>query len=128
MKLVIVRGLPGSGKSTYAKSLGIFHVEQDMYFMQDGKYNYSKDELKNAVSWCKYTVENALKYGLDVVVSNTFTRKWELDYYINLSIKYRAKCQIVCMKNDFGNIHDIPKEVLTNMELRWETIEGEAML
>lgn len=41
MKVKILRGLPGSGKSTYAKKLaeeGWLHFENDMYFMKNGKY------------------------------------------------------------------------------------------
>ena len=34
--LYIVRGIPGSGKSTFAKSLGGTHFETDMFFMVVG--------------------------------------------------------------------------------------------
>jgi adenylate kinase family enzyme len=31
--LYIVRGIPGSGKSTFAKTLGGIHIEADQYFV-----------------------------------------------------------------------------------------------
>ena len=40
-ELVLVRGLPGSGKSTYARSLGYPNFEADMFFIKDGKYVYN---------------------------------------------------------------------------------------
>ena len=40
-KLIIIRGLPGSGKSTFAKSLNCTHFETDMYFTDsEGNYNF----------------------------------------------------------------------------------------
>ena len=47
--LYIVRGIPGSGKSTFAKSLGGTHFEADMFFMKDGEYKFDmfKFELKS---------------------------------------------------------------------------------
>jgi predicted kinase len=43
--LTIVRGLPGSGKSTYAKSLNVFHIEADMFCMKDGKYEFDAERV-----------------------------------------------------------------------------------
>lgn len=49
--LVIIRGIPGSGKSTLAKKYikkGFIHLENDMYFMKNGRYHWSKEELPHA--------------------------------------------------------------------------------
>lgn len=37
-KLIVVRGLPGSGKTTFAKSFGCFHVKNDCYHYHCGEY------------------------------------------------------------------------------------------
>jgi predicted kinase len=37
-ELFLLRGLPGAGKSTLAKSLGGSHMEADKYFMDKGEY------------------------------------------------------------------------------------------
>ncbi len=55
-ELVLIRGLPGSGKSTMAKDLatqGYLHFEADMYFELDGHYRYDASCIREAHSWCQ---------------------------------------------------------------------------
>ena len=59
-RLILVRGLPGSGKTTFAKSLGIFHVEQDMRCMIDGEYKWSKDRVSDSVRFCRTAAKLAM--------------------------------------------------------------------
>lgn len=118
--LYIVRGLPGSGKSTYAKSLGIPHFEADMYFMQDGEYKFDASNLKRAHAWCFFHVGDKLEKGKDVVVSNTFTTVKEMQPYFNLAEMYNADVVIVEVKTQYGSIHNVPKETLAKMKARWQ--------
>ncbi len=49
--LYIVRGIPGSGKSTFAKQLvgaDFLVCEADKYFMVDGEYKFDATKLKQA--------------------------------------------------------------------------------
>ncbi len=45
--LILIRGLPGSGKTTFAKELastfGVKHYEADMFFEVDGVYKFNRD-------------------------------------------------------------------------------------
>jgi len=121
--LYIVRGIPGSGKSTFAKSLGGSHFESDMYFMQDGKYNFDPEKLKEAHNWCRHSVMDAMKLGTPkIVVSNTFTQKWEIEPYFILAeeLGYRVFSIIVENRHGGRNVHDVPESVLTKMKDRFE--------
>jgi len=58
MKLILVRGVSGSGKTTYAKKLinddpSLSHYEADMFFYTNGSYNFNPFKLKDAHAWCK---------------------------------------------------------------------------
>lgn len=120
-KLVIIRGLPGSGKSTMAAGLeGFKHYETDMYFMRDGAYHYDKDEVQEAHAWCQMQVYSALDDGNDVVVSNTFTRRWEMQPYEELAQRFGAVVLVVALTGQYTNVHGVPDEVIERMRARWE--------
>jgi predicted kinase len=122
--LHIVRGLPGSGKSTFAKTLGCFHVEADMFFVANGVYTFNPSMLNQAHAWCYSSAESAVKHGFDVVVSNTFSREWEIEPYINLTSN---NCIYRCVSK-YKSIHDIPPEAMQRMEERFEDIPGEILI
>ena len=52
-ELIIIRGLPGAGKSTLAKSLGGINIEADQYFMVDGEYKFDSSKIKLAHNYCQ---------------------------------------------------------------------------
>lgn len=119
--LYIVRGLPGSGKSTYAKSLGIPHFEADMYFYKDGVYNFKQWHLQRAHEWCLDQVVNAITLGdSDVAVSNTFTTMKEVNPYLAIKEMCEGlRIVVVDVKTAYGSIHNVPEETLAKMSARW---------
>lgn len=118
--LFIVRGLPGSGKSTFAKSLGVPHIEADMYFIQDGKYLFDPTKMAQAHAWClKETMQTLKDYG-NAVVSNTFTQLWEMEPYITFCEVMGISLEIVTTQGSWDNIHGVPQEFLSKMKDRWE--------
>ncbi len=120
MTLNLIRGLPGSGKSTYAKSLCALHLEADMYFMRDWTYQFDSAKIKDAHKWCQHATKLAMETGMDVTVSNTFCTRREIQPYLDLAKTYGYKVNLVEMKNQYGSIHNVPETVLDNMKARWE--------
>lgn len=90
MKLDILRGVSGSGKSTHAKELvkglnSSIVCSADGFFMKDGEYNFDAKLLGQAHAWCKGKVAAALELGVErVVVDNTNTAYWEYEPYLKL--------------------------------------------
>lgn len=128
MNLTIVRGLPGSGKSTYAKSLGCFRIEADMFHVHNGIYAYKQALSRNGHVFCLDMVKNAMQHHVDIVVSNTFTRQWEVAPYIDLAKSRGYDVTIVRMTKHYGNIHNVPDDTLKLMADRFEDIEGETLV
>jgi predicted kinase len=122
--LFLLRGLPGAGKSTLAKSIGGSHVEADMYFLNEqGEYKFDPAKLKDAHNWCRETAEAAMKRGADkLIVSNTFTMEWEMDAYYELAEKYSFTVFSLIVENRHGgkNVHNCPEEKVEMMKKRFE--------
>ena len=55
--LVLLRGLPGSGKSYLGHYIWTSVFEADKYFEQDGEYKFDPSKLKEAHQWCKDQVK-----------------------------------------------------------------------
>lgn len=122
-ELFLLRGLPGSGKSTLAKTLGGEHIEADMFFMKDGEYNFEPTKIKYAHSWCNDVVETWMDDSVErIIVSNTFTQKWEMDFYYKLAETYGYRVYSLIVENRHGGVneHGVPDEKLEQMRNRFE--------
>lgn len=150
-KLYIVRGLPGSGKSTYADKLVhrdndelvkkisetgdmslrsqfkiIKHWEADMFFETATHYAFDARLLRVAHQWCYSNVVKHLRNGYDVVVSNTFTTLNEMAKYLEINdLVDDVDIEIIEMKTQFKSIHNVPDEKFEQMKNRWQEIPPE---
>jgi len=124
-KIILIRGLPGSGKTTAAKEFDCFHLEADMFFVRDNIYSFNKEHIKEAHEFCQKMAETIMETGADLVVSNTFTTKKELDPYLTLAKKYNYDISVFTVVGNFKNKHNVPEEVIKKMKNRFEKIEEE---
>ena len=124
--LTLVRGLPGSGKSTYAKGLvnsTTQHLEADMYFVDDdGNYNFNPSRLREAHVWCLDRTTALLISGTNVIVTNTFTTMKEMQAYLDVAGRFGLKLDIVEMQTQYGSIHGVPEATMEKMRARWVTL------
>jgi len=120
--LTLVRGLPGAGKSTFAKLLGGIHIEADHYFMKDGEYKFDAFKLKQAHEHCRTSTEGWMMEGYNIVVSNTFTQEWEMDTYYELAEKYGYQVHSLIVENRHNGVneHGVPADKLEQMKNRFE--------
>jgi len=132
--LYIVRGIPGSGKSTFAKRLvgeDFLVCEADKYFIdkKTGEYNFDVTKIKEAHKFCQDTVETYMKDSLvndqfyrEIAVSNTFTQEWEMEEYFKLAEKYGYMVFTIIVENRHGGVnqHGVPSDKLEQMRNRFE--------
>jgi predicted kinase len=122
--LILLRGLPGSGKTTLGYAMGVTPLAADDYFYdEEGNYNFDGSKLKIAHNWCKVRTEHQMEDGIGmIVVSNTFTQEWEMESYYKLAEQYgyTVFSLIVENRHDGINEHGVPADKLEQMKNRFE--------
>jgi len=123
--LCIIRGVPGSGKSTVARQLieageYVCLFEADEYFTKDGVYQFDGSQIKAAHKACYTNVVNALTQGKRVIVANTFTRKWEFAEYVEFCNTHNILYTIMVLEPKYRNVHNVPQSTVHEMIARFE--------
>ncbi|AYV84578.1 MAG: ATP-binding protein [Hyperionvirus sp.] len=120
-ELIIMRGLPGSGKDTYAKTNYPNHelISADQYFETKDGYNFDLRRANDAHNWCFNKVCSNIKDKKNVVVCNTFIKRNDVNRYI-ASNSDKAKISVIRMKSQYKSIHNVPQDVIERMKRTME--------
>ncbi len=130
--LILVRGLPGSGKSTFANYIKFIvdedrskmnYYEADLWFDIYCGSTFTPMRLKEAHKWCQDRVELALRRGESAMVSNTSTEEWEVEAYQKIAEKTGAEFISLILENrhDGVSVHDVPETSVNRMRERFTT-------
>jgi predicted kinase len=117
-RLILIRGQPGSGKTTKAKTYqnqGYQHFEADMFYEVDGQYQFVEERLPEAHAWCLQQTRDALAAGEHVVVANVFATIEDVTPYTELGFDY----QIIEATRKGKSVHPVPAAVLKRMKDAW---------
>jgi len=119
--LIIVRGLPGAGKSKFAKLISAhpdFVCTADDFLMVNGKYEWSPEKAGGAHLKCQAKCKTLMKSNIPlIIVANTSTTERELRPYYDLAKEfgYQVFSVIVENRHEGENSHDVPEETLKKM-------------
>jgi uridine kinase len=127
--LILLRGLPGSGKTTLAKLLSenntypVFSV--DDYFTNEvtGEYIFNFQNNHLAYKQCEALTKDAMQQAIPkILVHNTFTLDWELEPYFKMTSQFNYKLFVVTVENYHGhqNVHEVSDEQLQKMAEKYK--------
>ena len=139
-RLLIVRGLPGAGKSEFARDWINHRVvardagtptvcEADDYFETSEGYQFDASQLTAAHQNCIDSVRDALVDEAQfIAVANTFSRRWEFQPYIQMAEEMGVKYYVVSLYDSGFNdrqlharcVHNVPLTTISMMRERWE--------
>jgi len=130
--LTLVRGLPGSGKTSFAGLLASNNksvvLSADDFFTKNGVYSFDPKKLPEAHNYCQMMTRIQLDNFCSVVVANTFSQRWEMEVYIRIAKEKNIRLYVSDIF-DGGltneelhkrNVHQVPLETIASMRMRWE--------
>ncbi|XP_064636315.1 NEDD4-binding protein 2-like 1 isoform X2 [Lineus longissimus] len=130
--LIMMRGCPGSGKTTLASQLKFSGVilSTDDYFTKNGRYLFRKEKIGDAHQWNQKRALEKMKGGVNpIIIDNTNTQTWEMKPYVIQGIEHGYKVEIfepnTPWKFELGelarrNSHDVPEATIKSMIERYE--------
>lgn len=134
MKVIVLSGISGAGKSTRVKKLKerfvVVVVSADDYFMKDGVYQFNPKELTQAHAACFKSFLEAIQESDPtveyLVVDNTNLSVEEISPYMLAAAAYGLEAEIQTVVAPLSvaasrNVHGVP---MTSSQNQWNKLQS----
>lgn len=123
-KLILLRGVSSSGKSTFANYLSDLDSNSviccaDDYFYREGQYCFDFAKLGEAHKTCKEKFKKAIDNKIEtIIIANTNTKPSEFSFYEEYAREngYLIISLVVEKRHENKNAHNVPQETLNRQE------------
>lgn len=137
MNLIIMRGVSGSGKSTWARELERSDkviLSTDDFFMIEDKYVFDPKKLpENHRKNQERCREHMVLKTKTIIIDNTNIQAWEMIPYKQLALEHGYQVEIIDIpppsleelirRQETRGDKKIPKETLERMLERWRPLD-----
>lgn len=129
--VIIVRGLPGAGKTTFLEFLLPYvHISMDKFWTKDGEeYAFSYDRLNEAIGWTHDQFRQALEDegNMPVVVDNVSYLYEHYKFFKEYAESQGHPVHVIHIERPLPecidhNTHNVAKDKILNMARRWEPV------
>lgn len=146
--MIIMRGVPGCGKSYLARyildqSVGndyrnhIFSSD-DYFYNIKGEYVYQKEKIQEAHEYNQKRVRKKAAEGWSpIIVDNTNIKIWEMFPYVKVAVQYGYIIEILKPNNEWSkspgilaakNKHGVPKDKIQRMLMNFEPVTVDELI
>lgn len=132
-KLIILRGLPGSGKSRIAKRLvgnGVIH-STDNYLSKKGKYEFDHDNIARYHRFNLIDSIRSMKKGISpIIIDNTNIMAFHCMNYVEQGKIYGYEIEVIEADTPWvfdveelvkRNSHGVPRDTIIDMLQKYES-------
>ena len=137
MKVTIIRGLPGSGKTTFAlkkvEVTGAVLIESDQFRTRDGGYVFNGAET-NAINNATMKMARIYaQFGADIIFTGVFAKCDTISRILKTLKAYKPSgetlhAEIIRVVGDHPNRHRVPQRVIDEFEAGYEPWSGETFV
>jgi predicted kinase len=121
--IYLLQGIPGSGKSTWARERNAVICSADDYFEKPDGYRFDPKKLGDAHAQCMRRFLDALMQGeTSIIVDNTNTTQLELAPYYLVARAYNREVTLVRFNIDpkvahARCVHGVPLDAIQRMRV-----------
>lgn len=126
--LIIMQGVPGSGKSTTAKRLAgkipsaVIHSTDSYFIDSQGEYRFDPSMLSEYHTRNLAAATAALAEGYTVIVDNCNIKNIHAAPYIRFDVVRGIPVLFVRCAEQFQNVHGVPTHTVDRMRREMETL------
>lgn len=132
--LMILQGVPGSGKSAFARKLmtktinAVIVSTDEWHHDLTGKYTFNRDKIAAFHQAAQQKCRVLLKLGCAVILDNTNILNAHIKPYVQMAVEMGVAVKFCRLEGNFESSHNVPPEIIKRMRETMEDLSVEKAL